>query len=37
MSNEVNAIMLSSFNLMLCYDISFPYDIKNIVRNRELG
>jgi hypothetical protein len=36
-SNEVNVIMLSSSDLMLCYDISFPYDIKNIVRNSELG
>jgi hypothetical protein len=35
-SDEVNAIMLSSSDLMLCYGISFPYDIKNIVRNREL-
>jgi hypothetical protein len=31
-SNGVNAIMLSSSDLMLCYDISFPYDINNIVR-----
>jgi hypothetical protein len=33
----MNAIMLSSSDSMLCYDISFPYDIKNIVRNHELG
>jgi hypothetical protein len=36
-SNEVNVIMLFLSDLMLCYDISFPYDIKNIVRNGELG
>jgi hypothetical protein len=35
-SDGVNAIMLSSFKLMLCYDIFFPYDITHIVRNREL-
>jgi hypothetical protein len=35
-SNEVNAITLSSPDLMLYYDISFQYDIKNIVWNREL-
>jgi hypothetical protein len=33
----VNVIMLSSFELMLCYDIFFPYGIRHIVRNRELG
>jgi hypothetical protein len=32
MSKEMNAVMLSSIDLILCYDI-FPYDIKNIVRN----
>jgi hypothetical protein len=37
MSNGVNAIMLSSSNLMLCYDIFFSYDIKSIIRNCELG
>jgi ERCC4-related helicase len=31
----MNAIMLSSFDLILCYDI-VPYDIKNIVRNHGL-
>jgi hypothetical protein len=36
-SDRVNEIMLSSFKLMLCYDIFFPYDIKHIVWNRELG
>jgi hypothetical protein len=36
-NNEVIVIMLSSFELMLCYDIFFVYDIKHIVRNYELG
>jgi hypothetical protein len=36
-SNEVIVIMLSSFELMLCYDILFPYDIKHIVQKYELG
>jgi hypothetical protein len=36
-SDEVNAIMISSFKLMLCMTFFFLYDIKHIVRNRELG
>jgi hypothetical protein len=35
MSKEMNAIMLSSSDSILCYDI-FPYDIKNIVWNHGL-
>jgi hypothetical protein len=35
--DEVIVIMLSSFELMLCYDIFFLYDIKHIVQNYELG
>jgi hypothetical protein len=37
MSKEMNAIMLSSSDSILCYDISFLYDINNIVRNHGLG
>jgi hypothetical protein len=33
----MNVIMLSSFGLMLCYDIFFLYDIKHIGRSYELG
>jgi hypothetical protein len=36
-NNEVIVIMLSSFELMLGYDIFFPYNIKHIVWNYELG
>jgi hypothetical protein len=36
-NNEVIVTMLSSFKLMLCYDIFFLYDIKHIVQNYELG
>jgi hypothetical protein len=35
--SEMFVTMLSSFKLMLCYDIFFPYDIKHIVQNYELG
>jgi hypothetical protein len=35
--SEVIVTMLSSFELMLCYDIFFPYDTKHVVRNYELG
>jgi hypothetical protein len=35
--NEVIVTMLSSFELMLCYDILFPYDINHIIRIYELG
>jgi hypothetical protein len=34
MSDEMDAVMLSLFDSILCYVIFFvPYDIKNIVRN----
>jgi hypothetical protein len=35
--SEVIVTMLSSFGLMLCYDIFFPYDTKHVVWNYELG
>jgi hypothetical protein len=37
---EIDAViltMLSSFELMLCYDIFLPYDTKHVVQNYELG